>query len=226
MIILFHMTNSLYIHYFSLCFGIRDYLKCLKRLLYYGCKNNVPESHRHIPVIHSDQELMELLNTDKEEGFRALYDRYYTPLVIYAIRLTDSQGLAEDVVQELFISIWKKSIWQNIKGDLRRYLFGAVRNNALAQLRKNGYKSIEELSDIHCEIPDDDYDTSEMEAKRIKIEEELRQLPLREFEVVQKVIMDGKRYIEAAQELNISVNTLKTHLSRATIKLRKGDILF
>lgn len=201
---------------------------CFKRLLCflcYDCENDVKESHRHIPVVYSDRQLVELLNANKEEGFRALYDRYYTSLSIYAIRLTDSQGLAEDVVQELFISMWKRSTWRNIKGDLRSYLFLSVRNNALAQLRKSGYRSIEELSDIHCEIPNDDYDTFELEAKRIKIENELKQLSTREFESVQKVIIEGKRYIEAAQELNISINTLKTHLSRATTKLRRGDIL-
>lgn len=219
------MTDSLYINYLSLYLLCRDNLDRLLELLSFIGAVNREESLRQITLTESDRQIIELLNRDKERGFRMLYDHYYKPLTIYAIRLTDSQAVAEDVVQDLLISIWERSLWCNVKSNLRSYLFLSVRNNALAQLRKNGNKSIEELSSIHCEMPDDDYDALEMENKRIKIDRELMRLPQREYEAVQKVILEDKKYIDAAKELNISINTLKTHLSRATVKLRNQDLL-
>ena len=55
--------------------------------------------------------------------------------------------------------------------------------------------------------------------------EELEKLPKQELSAVQAVILENKKYKEAAEELNISVNTLKTHLSRALKRLRKDNNL-
>ena len=51
--------------------------------------------------------------------------------------------------------------------------------------------------------------------------EKLQKLPRQELQVVRAVIMENKKYKEAAEELHISVNTLKTHLTRALRQLRK-----
>ena len=51
--------------------------------------------------------------------------------------------------------------------------------------------------------------------------EKLQKLPHQELQVVRAVIMENKKYKEAAEELHISVNTLKTHLTRALRQLRK-----
>ena len=61
----------------------------------------------------------------------------------------------------------------------------------------------------------------EQEERNKLLLEKLQKLPHQELQVVRAVIMENKKYKEAAEELHISVNTLKTHLTRALKQLRK-----
>ena len=76
------------------------------------------------------------------------------------------------------------------------------------------------LAQIMLENTDDEHYITMPE-----IMEELEKLPKQELSAVQAVILENKKYKEAAEELNISVNTLKTHLSRALKRLRKDNNL-
>ena len=84
---------------------------------------------------------------------------------------------------------------------------------------------MEELFDTEIDITESITDEEELREKERKIMEELEKLPKQELSAVQAVILDNKKYKEAAEELNISVNTLKTHLSRALKRLRKDNNL-
>ena len=133
--------------------------------------------------------------------------------------------MAEDIVQDFFISFWEKKTYQNIAVKLRSYLFYAIRNNSYLSLRKNNLVSMEELFDTEIDIIESITDEEELREKERKIMEELEKLPKQELSAVQAVILENKKYKEAAEELNISVNTLKTHLSRALKRLRKDNNL-
>ena len=175
--------------------------------------------------IIQDNEILELFQQDKNKAFKLLYECYYLQLSVYAMQLTDSFNLAEDIVQDLFVTIWEKKLWNHITGNLRNYLFYSVRNNTLAELRCQNIQSIEELSNIPCIPPDEDYDQEKLAAKCKQLMNEFEQLPSREREAIRKVILENKKYKEAAEELQISVNTLKTHLGRALNKLKKNNNL-
>lgn len=84
---------------------------------------------------------------------------------------------------------------------------------------------MEELFDTEIDITESITDEEELREKERKIMEELEKLPKQELSAVQAVILENKKYKEAAEELNISVNTLKTHLSRALKRLRKDNNL-
>lgn len=84
---------------------------------------------------------------------------------------------------------------------------------------------MEELFDTEIDIIESITDEEELREKERKIMEELEKLPKQELSAVQAVILENKKYKEAAEELNISVNTLKTHLSRALKRLRKDNNL-
>lgn len=81
--------------------------------------------------------------------------------------------------------------------------------------------SMEELSGINMSIPEEFADEEEREERNKALLEKLKKLPPQELEVIRAVVMENKKYKEAAEELHISVNTLKTHLSRALKRLRK-----
>lgn len=181
--------------------------------------------HKKKAYEYQDKLILDLFASDPKAAFRLLFDTYHMPLCIYAVQLTDSFTLAEDIVQEFFIYFWEKKSYKNITTNLRNYLYLSIRNATLLHLKKNKLISIEELSDNEFNVTDDFYEEDELHELEKQLMEELQKLPPQELAVVKAVVLENKKYKEAAEELNISVNTLKTHLSRAMKELRKRNML-
>lgn len=170
-----------------------------------------------------DKLILELFRTNPHAAFQLMFDTYHMPLCLYTVQLTDSFNIAEDIVQDFFIYFWEKKTYQNIAVNLRSYLFYSIRNNALLFLKKNNLISMEELSDSEINIVDSLQEEDELREKEKKALEALEKLPKQELAVVQAIILENKKYKEAAEELQISINTLKTHLSRALKRLRQNN---
>lgn len=168
-----------------------------------------------------DQLILDTFKESPEKGLRMLFDVYYSKLCIYAVQLTDSFYMAEDVVQNVFVYFWEKKYYETVHKNLRHYLFYSVRNAALGALQKEHLLSMEELSGIDMGIQMEPEDEQEWEEREQVLKQKLKTLSPQERQVVQFVIMENKKYKEAAEELNISVNTLKTYLARALKQLRK-----
>lgn len=169
-----------------------------------------------------DRLIMNLFRTEPQKAFALLFEIYHKPLCLYAVQLTDSFDEAEDIVQDLFISLWEKKSYLNITVNLRGYLFLAVRNNTYLLLRKKNLVSMEEILNVEIDTAEDffDYDEEYLREKEIEVMKELKKLPRQELAVIKAVVMENKKHKAAATELGISVNTLKTHLSRAMKRLR------
>ena len=161
-----------------------------------------------------DKEIQRLLQEMPEEGFRLLFDVYHMQLCVYVVQLTDSFQLAEDIVQDFFVAFWERKYYRAITGNFRSYLYTSVHNAALAVLKKKKLVPMELLTGVPVEIPQEAVlDREEL----VRQEKELKQ----EIAAIKAVILENKKCVEAALELGMSVNTLKTHLARALKKLRK-----
>lgn len=167
-----------------------------------------------------DKKILELFKIDPKEAFMLMFELYHKPLCLYVVQLTDSFSMAEDLVQDLFLVLWEKKAYLNISVNLRGYLFQAARNNTYLLLRKNNLVSIEEIFGAEIPVTDDLFDEELLREKELALMVEIQKLPKQELAVVTSVILENKKYKEAAQELGISVNTLKTYMSRALKRLR------
>ena len=170
--------------------------------------------------------ILELFKINPKEAFQLMFNTYYMPLCVYAVQITDSFSLSEDIVQNFFCNFWEKKSYRGITSNLKAYLFYSIRNNAYYELRKRNLISLEELGDI--DVPESDVIADEEELREAvkRAMQELEKLPSQERIVVEKIVLESKRYKEAALELNISVNTVKTHLARALKQLRKHNALW
>ena len=168
-----------------------------------------------------DKSILELFQTAPKEAFRLLFDAYHLKLCIYVVQLTDSFEMAEDIVQDFFIYFWEKKYYLKVNQNLRYYLYLSVRNAAINALQKNNMMSMEELSGLDLGIPEETIDVEEQEERSKFLKERLQKLSPQELQVVKAVIMENKKYKDAAEELHISINTLKTYLTRALKQLRK-----
>jgi RNA polymerase sigma-70 factor (ECF subfamily) len=171
----------------------------------------------------TDNDILEKFETSRESGLKLLFAAYYVPLCLYSVQITDSFEQSEDIVQELFIVFWEKKLYRSIKTNLRNYLFSSVRNSSYAYLQKNNFVPIQEVEEAAYFRTEEMYDPDEVDEKKEKLYEALRQLSDREYKVVDAIIIQRKKYKEVAQEMGISVNTVKTYLSRALKQLRNNS---
>ncbi|RZM21270.1 MAG: hypothetical protein EOO88_33820, partial [Pedobacter sp.] len=88
------------------------------------------------PLMLDDEVLVgQLMKTDPEQGCTWLFRRYYTLLCNHALRYVYSREVAEDIVGEVFCTLWTNKLYESITTSYRAYLFVAVRNKSLNYLR-------------------------------------------------------------------------------------------
>lgn len=177
-----------------------------------------PENHMASNL--SDERLLILLSGKSESAFRELYQRYWVRLYTSARRVLRDEKSAEDVVQEVFIDLWKKDSYGHIE-NFSAYLHQAVRFKTLMALRKN------KISDHHLavyreivpeNVPNQELQFSELQEE---IAYHLEQLPPRCREIFYKSRFEHMKNQEIADQLNISKRTVETHISNA-LRYLKG----
>jgi len=170
--------------------------------------------------------MQEDIKTEKRSDLHTNFDRIY---VIYFSRmrrfakefvLFDED--AENVVQDVFLLLWEKREVLDIQVSLTAYLFSLVKNRCIDYLRHRivaeEYK--QELKAKLYALKQLDYTfSSDQEIEEI-LNKSIEKLPEKCREIFIKSRIEGKRYREIAEELNISVNTVETQMSIALRKLR------
>ena len=161
------------------------------------------------------------IKSGDQRAFEQMFRMFYIPLCDYAVMILGEQAEAEDVVQDLFMHIWKSRAKMEVQESVKSYLFTSVRFRALNVLkhkiveRKHGALLTEFIENLQCS------DYSEEEVQRIEqIKEVLQTLPSQCRVVFTMSCLDGKKYKEIAEELGISVNTVKSHIMKAYRDIR------
>lgn len=153
------------------------------------------------------------------DAFGILFKKHYKSLFISALLLVKDEKVAEDVVQDVFLKIWNKRGELELVANFSSYLYISVKNACLDQLRKIKYN--DDVSEV--EISDTSLDP--FHSVRIKelskhLQEATDSLPAQCKIIFEMVYVDGKKYQEVADELGVSINTVKTQVKRALEKMR------
>ena len=167
----------------------------------------------------SDAQIIALLQAGKRQGMNALFDRYYKPLVVFADDLLHDLPEAEDTVLEQFVKLWEKELYEHIHPNaLSTFLFTIVKNACMNQIAKKGLPT-EQLDLPHYAIAQEEsYLLDETVIETILVA--VRKLPEKTQQVVQSVMCQGHSYQETADELEVSINTVKTLLKAGMRELR------
>ena len=167
----------------------------------------------------SDAQIIALLQAGKRQGMNALFDRYYKPLVVFADNLLHDLPEAEDTVMEQFVKLWEKELSRvAVKTTNEKFLFTIVKNACMNQIAKKGLPT-EQLDLPHYAIAQEEsYLLDETVIETILAA--VRKLPEKTQQVVQSVMCQGHSYQETADELEVSINTVKTLLKAGMRELR------
>ncbi|WNH09500.1 RNA polymerase sigma factor [Thalassobellus suaedae] len=169
----------------------------------------------------NDSKILEKLKKGDSKAFKELFDLYYLPLSTYSLKYCDSFSLAEDIVQDLFIKIWNDRLYMKFDKNIGSYLFKAVKNNTLQQIKKKyNFVGIEDY--VNNLMVEEAVDNEYLEEKRNRLHMQIEALPKKSKEVFKAIVLDNLKYKEAALEFGITVNTVKTHYTRALKQLRNA----
>jgi len=170
---------------------------------------------------YQDEIILDVLKSKKNEGVQMLFEQYYLVLVVYAEQLLKDRGQSEDLVQDFFVRLWSQDYLGNVDAkDLRSYLFRSVRNSALTLLKKKDALTTT-IDLLELQISEDNgkpYSDERVE----QVFKEIANLPDRTRLAVEKVMLERKKYQEAATEMSVTVNTVKYLLKEGMKKLRKN----
>lgn len=168
----------------------------------------------------TDEKLIAAIGNDDYTSYNKLFVRYYSRLCCYVYRLLGEKEDAEDVVQDLFFTLWnnrkKIAIGENVSG----YLYKMAKNLALNHIRtQTNYKTVlenrEEQLSYYEENP------LETEEFRMALYDCINLLPGRCKEVLLLHRVKGLKQKEIADQLSISVKTIKNQIWASLQRLKK-----
>ena len=173
----------------------------------------------------SDKYLFDRVKTTGcKESFEMLFDRYYSPLCNFAYLFIKDEDACEEIVSDVFVNIWKKRKDIEIKTELKYYLYKSTKNQLIGYLRKQKpttsahNREIVESDIINFQSPETLLIKKELNSK---IKELLDELPKQSGLVLRLKKIDGLRYKEIAELLNISEKTVENHITNALKKIKQ-----
>ncbi|WP_372772861.1 RNA polymerase sigma-70 factor [Mangrovibacterium sp.] len=155
------------------------------------------------------------------DAFKVLFDRYYKPLCCFTLKFIRDSYVAEDVVQEVFLKIWEDKSKIKIEGSFKSYLYTAVRNRSLNKLKSES---------VRLDYTKSFVDTTDRVVEPNEIEQEefrhflaicIGKLPPRCQEVFNHSRFDDMKQEKIAEEMNISIKTVKAQIGKALQLIRE-----
>lgn len=177
--------------------------------------------------MNKELDFLDKINRRDISAYKVLYEEYYNALVMYSVNFVGRLSVAEDIVQELFVTIWEKRITFLSFTSFRVYLYNGVRNASIDYLKHQDIEEqyIASLSETYCEVGVEQ-DLCEEEVRRL-LYKEIDSLP-EKMRRIFLMYMEGRKNEEIATILQISVETVKTQKKRAVkqIKSKLGTLYY
>lgn len=164
---------------------------------------------------YSDDQLLSGLRNDDSQAFGAIYSRHYRDVYSYLLVLAKVPEVAEDLTHEVFLKIWEYRARLHIERSLKSYLLRTAHNKAIDLMRKIAAETtlMDQLLHHYKATA-----VTEIVSKSVQyqfdalVEEALGSLTPQRRKIYEMARKEKKSYGEIARELNISPNTVKTHI--------------
>ena len=168
----------------------------------------------------SDLELLQRVAVADREAFRLFYDRHAPQVLAYVRSLGRSRDASEDVVQEVFLAVWRKAgTYRPERGDVAGWLYTMTRNKVVDLWRKlptGSDQSSEETLAALSERPE-----AESRVVSISLRKAMADLKVEQRQALELAYFGGLTYEETAERLKLPVGTLKSRI-RAGLALMRG----
>lgn len=191
-------------------------------------KDDLRSAGFHTPrIVDSEAFIRQAFETDHLKGCELLFKRYYQSLCSHVVRYVYSRTVAEDIVMEVFSRFWQHKIYCQVNTSYRAYLFTTVRHAAFAYLKSEFGNSSQEENTTWNETdelnhPSTPHQLLQYHELHDKIEQILKSISPQGQKVFIMSRFDGKKNLDIANELNLSVKTVEGHITRVISIIRRG----
>jgi RNA polymerase sigma-70 factor, ECF subfamily len=183
-----------------------------------------PESSSEL-LRQADEELMLRVADGDARAFEVIFDRHADASFSLAYRMCGRRALAEDVVQEAFLSVWRSGgRYDRTRGSVRSWLLGVVHNRAVDTFRQQAVRSGRDISDDGITERMPAAERTEVEVHRRDEAEQVRgalgDLPGEQRRVIELAYFGGFSHREIASMLELPAGTVKGRMRLGLTKLR------
>ncbi len=168
-----------------------------------------------------DAALLMRVQTGDEQAMSALFDRYSKIVYSVALRVLRDTAAAEDVMQEIFMQIWRNpNSFVATKGSLGGWLSVVARNRSIDTLRRK--RPSEEIEDVALASPFNLAEDSERNLMMERARAAVVLLPAEQRKTLEMAFFDGLTHSEIAELTGDPLGTVKTRIRSALLTLRKA----
>ena len=173
----------------------------------------------------ADEDLMQLVRQGNASAFEMIYERHSQAAFSLAYRMAGARGVAEDVVQEAFLNIWRSGArYERTRGSVRTWVLGIVHHRAIDAIRRSSVHERRRASDEGLEETLETGARTDVEAARHEearaVRKALEHLPTEQVQVIELAYFGGFTHTEIAELLATPVGTVKGRMRLGLEKMR------
>jgi RNA polymerase sigma-70 factor (ECF subfamily) len=184
------------------------------------------ETRVNCPDLQTDAELCRALKAGQRSALGILYDRYATLVYRLALRILANPQEAEDLTQEIFLTLWRSNTYNPSRGSLSSFLTTLTRSRAIDKLRSRGtnLKTIQRWSQMMATETSSPtpFESASLTQRSQYVAEALAKLPEKQRQVLEMAYYQGMSQSEIAAQLGIPLGTIKTWSRQGLLNLRKN----
>lgn len=163
------------------------------------------------------------LKSNDRDGFVVIYNKFYTQLLCFILRYVKKTEVAEEIIADVFVGVWKRRMEFQTLDGLRAYLYVSAKNASLNSIRSNRkHSALESIADFeHVLVEEKDTFSEMIHVELIQsIFEDIEKLPVKQRDVFNLTYLEDKTVEEISELLNMSATAVYANRSRAVQALR------
>jgi RNA polymerase sigma-70 factor, ECF subfamily len=171
-----------------------------------------------------DLDLVRRIRSGDRAALGELYDRYASQALAVAVRVLEDRGTAEDVVHDVFVTVWQRiDRFDDARGSLRAWLLTAVRNRAIDSLRRR--RATDDIADIEAlgrlrTTPNPVWEEAVRSLDRETLATAIAQLPDEQRQAIELAYFGGHTYRKVAELTDVAPGTAASRMRLALARLR------
>ena len=173
----------------------------------------------------ADEDLMAMVHDGEASAFEVIFDRHSGVAFSLAYRMCGRRGMAEDVVQDAFLSMWRSGArYDRTRGSVRSWILRVVHNRAIDAFRRDVVRTSKDVSDDEAlqRLPSGQSteDEAEHRDEARQVRSALEELPPDQRQVIELAYFGGFTHSQIAKMLGLPAGTVKGRMRLGLNKLR------